>query len=238
MGEEKILMGCWDCPICGHQGILGDVYVCPTCKNARREDVRFYLPKDAKEVTDEKEIEEAKAGVDWYCRRCSAGNPADADECLQCHHLKSYSEYRSAYGKGQEDDPNDDDASGTREHIVEEGSFEKATALAEERERKRVKIKPLVPNSRPASASWYSHLNKYPKKNFLLPIGIGAALLLSGVLAFFIFRTKEVPMTVISHSWERTISLDICRTVSEDDWSVPSGGRQTSSRRAIHHYDK
>ena len=38
----KLVMGYWDCPICGNKGIRGDVVNCPSCGRARG-DVQFYV---------------------------------------------------------------------------------------------------------------------------------------------------------------------------------------------------
>ena len=38
----KMVMGYWDCPVCGNQGIAGNVMNCPACGRARG-DVKFYM---------------------------------------------------------------------------------------------------------------------------------------------------------------------------------------------------
>lgn len=229
--EETILMGCWDCPICGHTGIMGDVRECPSCENARREDVRFYLPKDAKALTSDADLKEAKAGADWYCLRCSAGNSALDDECHACHTLKEVAENYSMK-KSTTDDPNDDDASGTREHIVSEGSIDKALGL--------VAISPVVPSNRTSQRLPRSPRRKAPANRSFLTLILGVTVTTVAIPAtiYYLFSSEEIPAKITSHSWERHIDLDICRTVSETDWSVPSRGRQTGSFQAIHHYDR
>ena len=39
---SKLVMGYWDCPVCGNKGIRGDVTNCPSCGRARG-DVKFYV---------------------------------------------------------------------------------------------------------------------------------------------------------------------------------------------------
>ena len=39
---SKLVMGYWDCPICGTKEIRGDVANCPSCGRARG-DVQFYM---------------------------------------------------------------------------------------------------------------------------------------------------------------------------------------------------
>ena len=38
----KVVMGYWDCPVCGKKEIRGDITGCPSCGRARG-DVQFYL---------------------------------------------------------------------------------------------------------------------------------------------------------------------------------------------------
>ncbi|RMG06286.1 MAG: hypothetical protein D6731_26115 [Planctomycetota bacterium] len=76
--------GRWDCTSCGAQGLTPRDMTCTGCGAPRAEDVRFYLPEDAPEVTDEEELARARSGPDWQCGYCGAGNPADAGSCAQC----------------------------------------------------------------------------------------------------------------------------------------------------------
>ncbi|HEU4880876.1 MAG TPA: hypothetical protein VFT45_01485 [Longimicrobium sp.] len=47
---------------------------------------------------------------------------------------------------------------------------------------------------------------------------------------------KEVTATVAAKDWSRAIEVQEYRTVQEEDWSVPQGGRQQRSFRAIRDY--
>ena len=46
----------------------------------------------------------------------------------------------------------------------------------------------------------------------------------------------EVQATVSAKDWARAVEVQEYRTVQEEDWSVPQGGRQTRSYRAIREY--
>ena len=81
---SKILMGAWDCPACGTKGIRGDVYDCPNCGRVRADDVKFYLPTDAAEVTDAAGLAATKAGPDWICDFCGNLNRATQGSCDKC----------------------------------------------------------------------------------------------------------------------------------------------------------
>jgi len=68
--------GAWDCPHCGRKRNRGPDKFCGGCGAPRGEDVRFYLPDDAREVTEAAELERAQAGPDWICSYCEGDNPA------------------------------------------------------------------------------------------------------------------------------------------------------------------
>lgn len=60
--------------------------------------------------------------------------------------------------------------------------------------------------------------------------GVGAAV--------WVFSPKEVPATVADRSWERTVQVERYRTVTEEDWALPSGGREVGRERAIRRYER
>jgi hypothetical protein len=76
--------GAWDCPHCGRKGNRGPEKYCGGCGAPRGEDVKFYLPQDAPEVTEAKALERAKAGPDWTCSFCEADNPSTNAFCSSC----------------------------------------------------------------------------------------------------------------------------------------------------------
>ncbi|MCU0290770.1 MAG: hypothetical protein MUF10_02085 [Thermoanaerobaculaceae bacterium] len=80
----SIREGAWDCPACGRRRTRGPLANCPGCGRPRGPEVRFYLPDDAREVTDQAEIERARRGPDWSCAYCSGDSPADAPFCGHC----------------------------------------------------------------------------------------------------------------------------------------------------------
>jgi len=68
---------------------------------------------------------------------------------------------------------------------------------------------------------------------------IGLALLLvCGVTLFAAFKTFDVELTVKEVSWARSIPVEAYRTVVEEDWAIPDGGRTLTTEQRIHHYDK
>ena len=99
----KLVMGYWDCPFCGSQGIRGDVVNCPSCGRARG-DVKFYMKNVAEGETREEGqradieyIAEEKAkyiskNPDWYCSFCNSLNSDNAQFCSNCGASRADSE--------------------------------------------------------------------------------------------------------------------------------------------------
>jgi hypothetical protein len=84
-----IRVGRWDCRYCGHKGNLGPDKNCVACGRPRGNDVKFYLPEGAPEVTDPAEISRSEAGPDWICDHCRASNAANINRCQGCGNEKS-----------------------------------------------------------------------------------------------------------------------------------------------------
>jgi hypothetical protein len=76
--------GAWDCPHCGRKRNRGPEKFCGGCGAPRGEDVQFYLPDDAREVTEADELRKAQAGPDWTCAFCESDNPSDHAFCSSC----------------------------------------------------------------------------------------------------------------------------------------------------------
>jgi len=105
MSEEhgEILMGRWDCGSCGSKGIRGDAYQCSSCGSPRPDDVVFYLPSDAKVLTNDAAVRAARAGADWQCAYCDSWMPATVDECQNCPAETEDSERRQTTRKYAEE---------------------------------------------------------------------------------------------------------------------------------------
>jgi hypothetical protein len=83
-GFMAIREGCWNCTACGKRAIRGSKKFCGGCGHPRGDDVTFYLPEDAQEITDETVLERAKAGPDWVCPYCGGDNPSIDTFCSGC----------------------------------------------------------------------------------------------------------------------------------------------------------
>lgn len=101
----NLVMGFWDCPVCGNKEIRGDVTKCPSCGRARG-DVKFYvkgytegahLSEDEVAALNAEEVDAEKAAEigknpDWYCSFCNSLNSDKVQVCGTCGASRADSE--------------------------------------------------------------------------------------------------------------------------------------------------
>ncbi|HEX8702781.1 MAG TPA: hypothetical protein VF815_28360 [Myxococcaceae bacterium] len=91
----RIIEGTWNCTSCDTQGIPARHKKCPHCNNPREltgkesefdfGDTDAETGKSLREgVTDEKAVDMANAGADWFCAFCGASNRGDTPICKNC----------------------------------------------------------------------------------------------------------------------------------------------------------
>ncbi len=205
---SKLVMGYWDCPVCGNKEIRGDVTNCPSCGRARG-DVKFYMKNveegSSREENDRTDIEylteeQAKyvsKNPDWYCSFCNSLNSDNAQFCSNCGATREDSEanYFDRLKKKQE---------------------EEAAELA---------AQPQV-SSQPQKSS---------RKPLVI---IAVILLAIVALFVWMNGNKTAgDLQVTALNWIRNINIEENRMYSESGWSLPDGAEQTDARQEIHHYD-
>lgn len=90
---NKIVMGYWDCPFCGHKKIQGTIRDCPACGNPRGSETKFYMDSaEEVEYLSEDAAKNKGKGADWLCPYCDKLNPVSAASCLGCGALREESE--------------------------------------------------------------------------------------------------------------------------------------------------
>ena len=200
--------GAWDCPSCGRKRNRGPAKFCGGCGAPRGSDVKFYLPEDAREVTEADEVARAAAGPDWTCSYCQGDNPADANFCSGC-------------GAGKDGTP--------RQVIGYKGEAPTSSAAPDI----PVQPQPLAASPPLPSGKWRGLLKKgcgIGCLSFLALIAVfwfigrprDAELTVAG------FRWEraiqvETMRTLEEEAWEG---------------SEPSGARVLSTRQEVHHHDK
>jgi len=210
--------GRWDCASCGTKGNLGRDTDCPNCGKPRGPNVEFYLPSNAPKVTDEKSLKEAKAGPDWYCEHCGASSRASQITCDNCGAPKGDSQNNRVgdYIPPPKKEP-------TRTKQIDPDSYSYASTRDQDNSDEEKEIDSIPRSNR--------------RKTVITVILIASVALLS-ILVYAFFKTKNVPLTLDRVTWEREIEIEKYKTVIEEGWDVPTGGRVIKSERKIRDYKK
>ena len=99
----KVVMGYWDCPVCGAKEIRGNIASCPSCGRARG-DVKFYLKgyqegeslsvheSEQLDALSAEEQEQIGDNPDWYCSFCNSLNNDKFQVCQTCGASRADSE--------------------------------------------------------------------------------------------------------------------------------------------------
>jgi len=202
--------GRWDCTTCGTKGIRGSSRKCDNCGSSRPADVKFYLLEDEPEITDAQQVAEAEAGADWYCEHCGSGSPNALTSCRQC-------------GAPRGSSPTHEQKTYALDEVPTYGN--------------------IVPDEVLAAQAMQRVAPPQKKTSRLALLGIPLALvcLIATCLIIgmtLLLRTTDESLTVEGFSWSRSIAIEESKTVREEGWSIPTGGRTVSQRQDIHHYDK
>ena len=206
---SKLVMGYWDCPVCGAKEIRGDVTNCPSCGRARG-DVQFYV-KDyqegqnlrEEELSQFEQLDDEKAQTfsknpDWYCSFCNSLNSDNAKFCGNC-------------GSSREDS---------------EANYFEMLQKKKEREAAEAAAQPH-PSSAQAKPS------RSPMKILLLIL-----LAVIALFVWMNGNKTSGDLTVTGLQWVRNINIEENRMYQESGWSLPAGAEQTDARSELHHYEQ
>lgn len=188
--------GRWDCTSCGSEGFTPAQMSCPSCGAPRADDVKFYLPDDARVVTDAAALARAKAGADWYCSYCGAGSPAAAIGCTTC-------------GASKED---------SKHHAVTDHLDQPAAP----------------PAAATTQTSGGATAVKLGAGGMAAALGCATLCCLFMILAV-VGGTKDVAAEVTGFSWERSITVQEHKPVTEGGWTTPAGAKVLGQEQKVHH---
>jgi ribosomal protein L40E len=238
----------WTCPQCGSRN-PGTQKICANCSAAQPAKVEFHQAAQEELITDEKEIERAKAGPDVHCAFCGARNAADAEKCSQCGaDLATATARESGQVLGALQ-------TGPAPQIacLQCGTLNDATALkcsqcnaSLPRSTRPSPHKP-TPRPQPSTRKAAPRQTKAAPKpaSKLKQIGILSLMgivLLVCIIGFLIVRLtnpgQEITAQVQSVLWTRSIHILEQREVTKENWrdDIPSGvslGRCTPKRHHV-----
>lgn len=235
MGTGKKIEGYWDCPQCGSKKIKGRFRYCNSCGRPRGKGVQFYMIETDNYVDDSNQI---SSEPDWYCSFCQSLNPATSTTCESCGSSQEDSDMN--YFQLLEDEK--------RKKQTEQ----EAKSMTEELNDVDEFVNPIIDQNVQSEGKKYSQndnistIEQYDdtrKRSFnfgwiaklgamFLPIVLVFALLFNFILP------KEISLTVTNKTWERSIEIEEYKTVREDGWSVPNGGRVVYTKEEVHHYNR
>ncbi len=207
-----IYVGRWDCLACGNIGNLGPNLHCEKCGSPRPENVKFYMASE-EEVKDAKKIAQAKAGADWVCAFCNGQNHATSSNCNSCGASKIDSEKKLKTRLYNNDNIPKSSKQNEFSNIKNSSKQQQDLAKGKAKISKKVIIGCLY-----------------------LPASIIGLFALYFALAHIF--TTPINVEVVGSQWERNIEVERYLLLTENDWSVPSGGKLISQHQAIHHYVK
>ena len=203
----KLVMGYWDCPFCGSKEIRGDVMNCPSCGRARGE-VKFYMKGYTEGETRE---ENERNDVEFLSEEDASKFSENPDwYCSFCNSLnRDNAQFCGNCGASKADS---------------EANYYEMQKKKQEREaaESAAQPRPEQPAQRSSSKA----------RTFLIVAGLAVAALL-----IWFFLPKNQAGSITGFSWARQILTQEYREVTEEDWSIPSGGTLVSQQQKIHHYD-
>lgn len=229
----------WDCESCDSKGILGRHQHCTNCNAPRPPGDIFYDPANAPEIKDEKLLRLASAAPDWLCEHCGGSTSGASTKCAGCSAPKGSSPVRRTvdYALGQEPKSS---PTAPKPRSYEKEAWEKPRRSTGDLTSNRPEAE-QTPSFYDKSDVWSRGENKSRDKfNWLsLPvIASVCATLIFIALIYAYFKTHVETIKLTKCTWQRVITVEKWKTVRESDWSIPSGGREVSHYRALHHYNK
>lgn len=215
----KIIEGYWDCPQCGSKKIRGRYRYCNSCGRPRGKGIKFYMLETDEYVEDDSKISREP---DWYCSFCQSLNPAIKTVCESC-------------GSSQEESDKN------YFHLLEEEEQRKEEEKKIETQFQQERTNRHQERANRVIAREEESRNRFQSKlatSFLAKVALLLPFLLLIGFLIHLAIPKESTLYVNGKSWERSVEVQEYKTVQENDWYVPDGGRVTHTRDEIHHYDK
>jgi hypothetical protein len=208
----------WDCPYCGTPKLLAlDHKHCPACGGAQ-DPTRRYFPKDDEKVAVEGHV---FVGKDKICGACEAPNAASATFCGACGAPLDGSKEAATRADQREDAAGNFQTDSARTAAQEHRDAQKAATEAKLAATNAAHGAPPEKPSTGGGIPWKG-----------VGCGVFALLLLICAGIFFLWK-KDAALTSTNHAWEKTISVEEKREVTEKAWKdeVPAGASSVSCQR-------
>jgi len=242
--SERIVEGLWNCKYCGADAIGGLQKYCPNCGHPQDKDTKFYLG-EKKRYLNEDEIKKVGTDPDWACDYCTTLNNAQFKYCKNCgaakeKETKDYFDLRDVEKQKEK----------CTENYSTSNAYESEDAELYEykynEDKSSFVTKPIdeFPHilEEPKRSTSKNHNPKIRERGVKIGsvLGVAAfAVLIMAMILIWAFTPRQYEGIVSEKSWERGVSIEEYKTVTESAWdSVPSGGRLLYTDDEIRSYDK
>jgi len=246
----KIVRGFWSCKYCGNTDIDGLKDTCPGCGKQKSSDVQYYMKEGVAEEVSVEELNAAGIAVeecdgdhkDWICNFCDQLNNWADTTCVACGSPKESATHE--YGMKEIVLPKEivSPTVGQGMTFHHKRDMLRQMSICEEPDEDNLEEESEDNN-------WQSIDSKIEgyEEDFVVPPSkwqqwlfihipqIAVTLLIIVAFAFLLWPIKETRY-VTGFSWNRTVTIEEERTVKEDGWSVPSGGRVYDEKTEIRSY--
>lgn len=227
--------GRWLCKNCGSEcrgrdeecnGLDGQ----SGCGAARASGTRFYLPENSPYVTDSLLLDDAASGQDWNCSHCDGANKGSiagrrVSQCAHCGNARDAEDKTVPVRFFALGDTLSSSAQASR--------TERDETLSLTRARRESRVEQQI------ARHGGSHVKNGATnlKGAAIAALAAAFVVLAGWWAWSFFTARhEVTHEVAYHHWERSISHEIYKTLSDEGWDPPSDARIDSSYTKIRSY--
>lgn len=242
--SEKYFENFWDCPNCSTKNISALRKTrCPNC--GRSKTTQDFETSRMVEITDDYGLKLAKSGKNWECSYCHSVNLDSSQRCQGCHADRS----EEIDGAFRVEDVTEKVKNYT---IIEAGIPSRSQSFSEDfveeyvvPELKREATQPSQherqyhkpdydrPEQKPRSSSTILSKIGRPSKNQWIAIGAVALILL---VAGLVYMTKcSYPGTLDSFYWERSVDVQIYKTLNDSGWDHPHDAYNIHSYSKFHH---
>lgn len=230
----------WECPSCGLEE-RGRYESCTGCGAARPPGVRFYLPDDALAVTDPSLLADANSGADWNCDHCTGANKNSVGGRLvtSCVHCGNGRDSRDPSLPVRHFSPGSAPASAQEaRRLTRESAIENSRRREETRRHQPASRLPRDHQSSSALAGSVSQEGPEKQSQGTAPFAafllvIVPMLLVSFLVWSFAFARYDTTWTVTDHRWERSIAIEVFKTLDQEGWNPPGDARIGSSEVRI-----
>lgn len=235
--------GYWDCSVCRTKAIKGRHTECPNCGHPRAKDTKFYMIEKDNYVDDSI----VEKGPDWMCEYCNSYNPFSENYCLRCGSSKEESkdDYFTIQKRYKENNSSTTEDTLTHAKTNEYNTTDHTPTRYSASTSTKTAATTHTSSKEPSllEAFWklikklFSEIAEFIGEYFDVILKVVSVLAIIGVITF-IFYPKKDTIKVTNLYWERNIEIEEFKTVRENDWSIPPGGRLVYSKEEYYKTEK